>query len=587
MKQISVRAAVFAAALVLLVFTGCGAAEENFFPTTPSGDIAGELTGVTLTVPGIYKLADDTTLVKSNLIIAGGTENNPVVIDLNGHMLTGTKKSSIITVKKGAYFTLTDSNPGTATFVRMDGNGTWTKTSKKQAKYHSEAVVSLNRGGMAAGGAGTAVSAKTYGGCIWNEGVCKIEAGTLGYSTADYGGALYNKGGEVTILGGNIITNSAVSGGAIYQDSGKLALEGGKLYQNSAEKCGGAVYIGSGKLTMFNGASVKDNDAGWRGGGIYGAELSELTLKGGDIKENNAETGGGVYAEKGCTYTNSGCSFENNNDENGYSEVYSANKEEKLNTEEEIKDKDFAKDRNYAVTNPGEANPSFDIKADSSEVYYKTLKDAYNAVKSGGTVTVLADTEEKLSVTVKKDFRLDLNGKSITYKGSSTNFIYVDDAKLEILDKKSGGVIESSRKTSVQHTIYLKKGTVELYGGTICGADATKDYSSGGAVYIEEGSFTMLGGKITGNSVDECGGGVYISNGTFMMYGGEISGNSAEYGGGVCLYGEDGELYLYGGKISGNKGVYGSEIAIIDGKYHVSNGVAPAGENAVWRETGK
>ncbi|HJJ48502.1 MAG TPA: hypothetical protein O0X39_05910 [Methanocorpusculum sp.] len=583
------KAAITAVFAVLLIFAGAGAAEDKLFAQTPSSDIAGDLSGVTLTVPGTYKLSGDVTLTKTNLIIAGGTENSPVVLDLNGHALFGTGKSSVITVMKGAYFTLTDSNPGQVSYVRKDGSGVWKKSSKKQAKYHSEAILRVNSGGCIAGGCGTTVSGKTYGGAIYNEGTFIMNTGTLLGCDTDFGGAVYNRGGKITITNGNIVLNSAVNGGALYQDSGETKLEGGRFYENTAEKSGGAIYIAEGKLTMFQGAAVKDNIAGWRGGGLYAAEKTEIELKGGDIKENNAQTGGGVYAEKGCKYTNYGCVIENNYDENGYSEVYSANKADKLNTEEEAKDKDYSKDKNYAVTNPGEANPSFITQTDSNEIYYKTLKDAYNTVSAGGTITVLADTEEKLPVTVTKDLRIDLNGKTITYKGSASDFIYIDneDAKLMIIDKKKGGSITSDRKVSVQHTIYIKEGCLELYTGTICGADATKDNADGGAVYIDKGTFTMFSGKICGNTVDECGGGVYINKGTFIMYGGEISGNSAEYGGGVCLYGDEGKLYLYGGTISGNKGLYGREIAIIDGKYMISKGVVSSEEDAVWKASGK
>jgi hypothetical protein len=76
----------------------------------------------------------------------------------------------------------------------------------------------------------------------------------------------------------------------------------------------------------------------------------------------------------------------------------------------------------------------------------------------------------------------------------------------------------------------------------------------GGGVYMSlRSTFTMNGGKISGNTRDDgSGGGVYVSAiGTFTMSGGEISGNAASiYGGGVCV--SDGTFTMSGGEISGN-----------------------------------
>jgi hypothetical protein len=48
------------------------------------------------------------------------------------------------------------------------------------------------------------------------------------------------------------------------------------------------------------------------------------------------------------------------------------------------------------------------------------------------------------------------------------------------------------------------------------------------------------------------GGGLYAGNGTFTMSGGTISGNSATYGGGLYVETYDGTFTMNGGTISGN-----------------------------------
>ena len=77
------------------------------------------------------------------------------------------------------------------------------------------------------------------------------------------------------------------------------------------------------------------------------------------------------------------------------------------------------------------------------------------------------------------------------------------------------------------------------------------DGLTGTGVYLDpDGTFTMYGGSISGNSAAEKGGGVYMTRSTFRMLGGSVSGNKAKYGGGVYVY--SGVFTLSGGTVSGN-----------------------------------
>ena len=105
-------------------------------------------------------------------------------------------------------------------------------------------------------------------------------------------------------------------------------------------------------------------------------------------------------------------------------------------------------------------------------------------------------------------------------------------------------------------------GTFTMYGGIIAGNTA----SSGGGVY-NAGTFTMYDGTIGGQTENEKnhatsshGGGVYNYSGTFVMNGGTIIGNSASsFGGGVCNY-NSGTFTMTGGTITGNRGNYGGGV---------------------------
>ena len=65
--------------------------------------------------------------------------------------------------------------------------------------------------------------------------------------------------------------------------------------------------------------------------------------------------------------------------------------------------------------------------------------------------------------------------------------------------------------------------------GTITGGNNDGD---GGAFYIDDGTLTVIGGKIVGNKAEN-GGGIYIEKGYLYIDGGEISGNEAKNGGGI------------------------------------------------------
>lgn len=71
--------------LLALVFCcGATAADDAAFPSMPTNTIAGTLTETILSNSRMCKLADDVQLTAINLIV------HPVILDLNGHNLSGT-----------------------------------------------------------------------------------------------------------------------------------------------------------------------------------------------------------------------------------------------------------------------------------------------------------------------------------------------------------------------------------------------------------------------------------------------------------------------------------------------------------------
>ena len=130
-----------------------------------------------------------------------------------------------------------------------------------------------------------------------------------------------------------------------------------------------------------------------------------------------------------------------------------------------------------------------------------------------------------------------------------------------------------------------------------------KSVNDGAGVMVSCGTFTMNGGKISGNIATGQAGGVYVRRGgQFIMNGGEISNNHAnKYGGGVSFVASDYSGYvpyvaLNGGmicsntmgdsdtKVSNDLGIASSDYSHINRYLYISDDVT-IGNKAVYFET--
>ena len=142
------------------------------------------------------------------------------------------------------------------------------------------------------------------------------------------------------------------------------------------------------------------------------------------------------------------------------------------------------------------------------------------AAKKGGNVQLsgnitLTDT---LSINSKK-LSIDLNGHTITAANNQRAFNISNGGTLEIKDSVGNGIIQGN--------------------GTVTG--------HGGAIYMEgSGSaLTISGGTIQGFTASTSGGGVYMSDGTFNMTGGAIENCTAPEGAGVKMYPDSGNTCTF------------------------------------------
>ena len=187
----------------------------------------------------------------------------------------------------------------------------------------------------------------------------------------------------------------------------------------------------------------------------------------------------------------------------------------------------------------------------------------------------------------------EVSGNTATYNGGG---VCVDSGGIFIMNDGSisdnyagfdgGGVYVSQNATFIMKGGSIKANEVGAGAG---------NYSGGGGVYVNGGTFTMEDGEITQNNGLKNGGGVYVGgSGTLSMSGGEISSNTVTGdGGGVYVSADStftmtsgitapkiigneaggngggvyagGTLNMNGGEISGNTATYNGGGIAVDG----------------------
>lgn len=158
-------------------------------------------------------------------------------------------------------------------------------------------------------------SAGAGGGAIYSQGTLRIDRSVLlqnqarnSLSPAWAGGGLKVGGGTATVRNTTFIANSANYGAAIYQPQGTLTLENVSLINNVAWPYnngtspgqGGAIYTFA-ALTVTN--STFTGNVADQGGALYAANFSNNTLLNVTVYGNRADTGGGILNNSSTSTT--------------------------------------------------------------------------------------------------------------------------------------------------------------------------------------------------------------------------------------------------------------------------------------------
>jgi len=184
------------------------------------------------------------------------------------------------------------------------------------------------------------------------------------------------------------------------------------------------------------------------------------------------------------------------------------------------------------------------VNLNGNSVYYKGTTSLFDV--EGGTLTIIDSNPAK--DTKSEAAAGSENVGSITYNGTApTTVTYyvtestVNDDGIGTTETryqhtvKPGGVITAEANNGANSVIYMKSGTLNIQGGTICMPHSASHGSDSHIINVEGGTFNLSGGYIAGGKrTSNWGGGVCLTGGAELnMSGGVITANEAKAGAGV------------------------------------------------------
>lgn len=400
------------------------------------------------------------------------------------------------------------------------------------------------------------------GGAVFNEGNLLIKESSLTENSAEYGGGIYNSG-SLNITGADITGNTCTEkGGGIFQNDGTVTLGGG--------------------LTKIK-SNTKNDDENDQNDIAFGT-FSKITVTG----RFERSTRIGLSISDIETEVTTGYGKNNTVSANNY--FFVNNEEYRISPDSKKTEVVIEKDPNSVRNTTKTLVEVYSGEKRISRNEYGTPADAWSkAVNSAASdketvITLGGDWEisEMYEIGSEKHITIDLNGhyikRDLKYDKKSKGGLFnvKDKAVLTVKDSSSdstgydgikGGVLTGGASSDTGGCFEItEKGKVIMNGCTIYDCITDED---GGAVRIEDGEFTMTGGRIyhcqTIDSADSCNGGaIFLDKGTVRLTDSTIEDCSSEDHGGA-IYSDGGEIYLKKVNLSGNQcRDYGGAICLWD-----------------------
>lgn len=237
--------------------------------------------------------------------------NNTVILDLNGKVLSRTELSSFGAIRvtgSNASLTLTDNSNeknGKIFGFILDGVG---------GGVYVEGGSFIMNGGTIDSCAGMKGGGGVY---LTNDASFTMNAGTIKRCTANeraLGGGVYVDSDCTFIMEGGAIdscTSASGAAGGVYA-AGTFIMSGGEIRschtEDGTPADGGGVYVASSGMFEMSGGSIEGCCAWINGGGVYVNTNGTFKMSGGTIRNNRlnkswGREGAGVYVENGAAAT--------------------------------------------------------------------------------------------------------------------------------------------------------------------------------------------------------------------------------------------------------------------------------------------
>ncbi len=436
-------------------------------------------------------------------------------------------------------------------------------------------------------------------------GVASSQGGNIKINNAGYlrmfGGSV--QGGNVTKgTGGNLCVEGSVYLEDTVVSDGKASGNGDNIYMTNAanEKrfnglttSGGDVYVGAGKV------------------GVLGTIKADVTLvSGGSLNNMGLSTDSDIK----LTMNSEGVILSNaDTDLTGVFTDMSPSSDLKLLYDEKTKEV-YKKDTVVLLPHDhclcGDADLTPDdhtcgsvnwkpLRSSNAGNYFTVSSNRYVPKQKELYLYLPGDLDLTYPINVSKDYtiHLCLNGHKLSVADTSQPVMRVW-GNLDIIDCSEGetGSIVGHR-TGEAACLYIQNWvsgtnyatpTVNLYAGTLT-ADDGNTSAQAGVIQLgnkandtadNHATFNMYGGKICGGDATK-GGNVFVNDasGIFNMYGGIITdGNATGNGGGIFLNNAGAKLNLLGGTITGNTASTGDDVYVPSGGNATLGGDIKIGE---------
>lgn len=429
--------------------------------------------------------------------------NAGATVTLLGNVTGNVSINKSVTLDLGG-FTLTDNGNHTITnygTLIVTGEGTVDNVTHGRA-----ALVNYGTATLSGGTFTRSLEAGTYNGvqsngnsyyAVENFGILTVDGATVTTRTLDGEKAVggysslirsTNNKDAVTDVPSVIIKSGKLVGGmnTVKIDAGTLRIEGGELVnyaQNVVMTYGTETVITGGTLTLEN--PVR-NDGGncaviYASSDTYGTEGSgTVTIEGGTLKVVGAATDAvisGVRAVANAEVTINDVTFDT---QSGSFDI------------EVLAEGSAQVSVSAAADVDVPAGAVASVETDGMIAYFTALEEALAAAKNGGTVVLLADIEQSITIGEGRNITLDLNGFTLTNTAGSHTII--NNGTLMVIDgsaKKTGTV---TNVTSGKAAFYNgKNADATLSGGTFTRTAANNYYviQNHGTMEINDG-VTML-----------------------------------------------------------------------------------------------